>query len=110
MNYGDNGADQESEAERAEFPLAGCDWRARNLGCSQPQVTEITICMGMKQMVRKATQLAKVGNANSAMKPSDTDITSSEETIPSRGCFTAPSFSVTGRSVSVSARRRAPPI
>jgi hypothetical protein len=48
--------------------------------------------MGMKQMVRNATQLANVGKVNRAMKPSETAITRNEAVIPKAGCFTSASF------------------
>src|SRR5690348_1330956 len=59
----------------SKMPLAGCGRAAAKAGCLPAQVTETTICMGMKQMVRKATQLANMGKVNSAMKPSEMAIT-----------------------------------
>jgi hypothetical protein len=52
----------------------------------------MTISMGMKQIIRKATHVPNVGKANNAINPSETAITNSEETIPSAGCFTSASL------------------
>ena len=76
----------------SKMPLAGWGRAAANAGWLPPQVTEMTICMGMKQMVRNATQLANMGKVNSAMKPSETAITRNEAAIPKAGCFTSASF------------------
>ena len=48
--------------QRAErhLPLAGWARAPAKAGCLQPQVTDMTISMGMKQIVRKATQVANM--------------------------------------------------
>src|SRR5690242_2336686 len=77
----------------SKMPLAGWGRAAANAGCLPAQFTDMTICIGMKQMVRKATQLAKMGKVNRAMKPSETAITRNEAATPRAGCFTSASFS-----------------
>src|SRR5271154_1228472 len=72
----------------SRIPFVGWEHVAAKLGCLQPQVTDATISMGMKQIVRKATQVANIGKANSEIKPNETAITSAVATTPSSGCFT----------------------
>src|SRR5208283_6245276 len=76
-----------SASSRKRIPLAGWERPPATAGCFPPHVTPMTITIGIKQIIASAIHVVKTGKAKSAMNPSETTITRTDDTAPRTGCF-----------------------
>src|SRR5262245_14200753 len=67
-------------------PFIGCACRAANAGLP-PQVTTVTICIGIKQRRKKATHPVNVAKLKRETKPNEIAMINAVAMIPSQGCL-----------------------